>query len=178
MKVSYKVALGAIFMALCTIIMASTSIFPFGSFAFPGVAGVLLVIISLELNKKWALTVYLGVLLLSIFLTGDHTAIISFAVLFGYYPILKEIIEKIRKPLIEWIIKIVVFNVAVIVGVGLTILFFGLETLLSEYSGFGTIGIIIFYFICNIVFVVYDLALSRLITFFIIKVLPMLKKLH
>ncbi len=177
MKKSYKIALGGLIMALSVIIMSLTTLIPIGSFAFPAIAGVLLVILSLELNKKWAFLVYIGVSLLSIFVSSDHTAIISYIVLFGYYPILKEVIEKIRKPLLEWIIKYAVFNAAILLGIGLTVFFFGFELLAAEYAGFGTIGIIAFYLGCNAVFAIFDIALTRVITFFIIKLLPLFRKL-
>ena len=83
MKSSYKVALGAVFMALSTIFMMATSVIPIASFAFPALAGALLIVINLEVGRKWALLVYAGVSLLSLFLSSDHTAVISFIVFFG-----------------------------------------------------------------------------------------------
>lgn len=177
MKKSYKVALGGLIMALSVIIMALTTVIPVASFAFPAVAGVILVILSLETSKKWAFLVYIGVSLLSIFLSSDHTAIISYIVFFGYYPILKEVIEKLRKSVLEWIIKYAVFNAAIIIGVLITFALFGLEYLMAEYGQFGIIGIAAFYLGVNGVFAVYDIALSRVITVIIIRVLPILRKL-
>ena len=84
MRPSYRVALGAMVMALATLFMMATTIFPFASFAFPAIAGVLLIVLNLEFGKKWALLVYLGVALLSFFVSSDHTAVISFVVFFGY----------------------------------------------------------------------------------------------
>ena len=178
MRTSYKIALGAMIMALSTLFMMATNLFPFESFAFPAIAGVLLIVLNLEFGKKWALLVYVGVSFLSFFLSSDHTAVISFVVLFGYYPIAKEVIEKINKRAIEWVLKLLLFNAAITAGVLLTIALFGAEVLHAEYSEFGEIGIVIFIAACNVVFVFFDVALTRLITLMVYKVLPKLKKLR
>jgi len=174
---AYKIALGAIIMALCCIFMLATTVFPFASFAFPAIAGVLLIFLNIEFGKGWALLVYAGVALLSFILSSDHTAVISFAVFFGYYPILKGVIENLRKPVLEWLIKILTFNLAILVGVFLTILLFGKEILLMEYSQFGKAGLIAFIGACEVVFVVFDIALTRLISFAVNYILPRFKKL-
>lgn len=176
MKTSYKVALGGMIMALCVLCMTATNLFPIASFALPAIAGVLIIPVNLELGKKWALCVYLGTALLSIFISSDHTAIISFIVLFGYYPILKGVIERIRKPLIEWVLKMLLFNASVGVGVLLTLLFFGLDTLIAEYGELGKLGIVVFWAVCNVVFVVFDIALTRIITLIIYRFLPLFKR--
>lgn len=178
MKKSYKVALGGLIMALCLVIMAFTTIVPIASFALPAVAGVALIILNLEFGKGWAFLVYIGVAFLNFFISSDHTAIISFAVLLGYYPILKGVIEGLRKTVLEWVIKMSTFNFAILIGVLLTVLIFGKEILIAEYSEFGKLGIGLFILVCNTVFVIYDLALTKVITFIIIRFLPLLKRFH
>lgn len=177
MRVSYKVALSGMVMALSVLCMTATTLFPFASFALPALAGVLLIPLNLELGKKWAFLVYIGVSILSFFISSDHTAVISFLALFGYYPIIKGVIEKIRHPFIEWVLKMLLFNAAIAVGVLLTIAFFGMDILLSEYSEFGKIGLGIFILACNVAFIIFDFALTRLITLIILRLLPLLKKL-
>ena len=178
MKASYKIALGAVFMALSAIFMMATSVIPIASFAFPAIAGALLIVINVELGRKWALLVYAGVSLLSLFLSSDHTAVVSFIVFFGYYPIVKGIIEKCRKPVLEWVLKMLLFNAAIAVGVLLTILLFGMDILLMEYSEFGKAGLGIFILACEVIFVVFDIALTRLITLLIYRILPKMRRLR
>ena len=178
MKASYKIALGAVFMALSAIFMMATSVIPIASFAFPAIAGALLIVINVELGRKWALLVYVGVSLLSLFLSSDHTAVVSFIVFFGYYPIVKGIIEKCRKPVLEWVLKMLLFNAAIAVGVLLTILLFGMDILLMEYSEFGKAGLGIFILACEVIFVVFDVALTRLITMLIYRILPKMRRLR
>ncbi|MBQ5816359.1 MAG: hypothetical protein IIW33_02740, partial [Oscillospiraceae bacterium] len=160
------------------IFMMATSVIPIASFAFPAIAGALLIVINVELGRKWALLVYAGVSLLSLFLSSDHTAVVSFIVFFGYYPIVKGIIEKCRKPVLEWVLKMLLFNAAIAVGVLLTILLFGMDILLMEYSEFGKAGLGIFILACEVIFVVFDIALTRLITLLIYRILPKMRRLR
>ncbi len=178
MKTSYKIALGAVFMALSTIFMMATSVIPIASFAFPAVAGALLVVVNIEVGRKWALLVYAGVSLLSLFISSDHTAIVSFIVFFGYYPIIKGAIEKIGKKWLEWILKMLLFNAAIIAGILLTILLFGMDILMMEYSEFTVAGLGVFILACEVVFVVFDIALTRLITLLIYRILPKMRRLR
>ena len=176
MKTSYKVALGGMIMALCTLCMTATNLIPIASFALPGVAGVLIIPVNLELGKKWALSVYLGTALLSIFISSDHTAVISFIALLGYYPILKEVIDRLKSRVLKWALKMLIFNLSIALGALITIIFLGLDILIAEYGEFGAIGLPIYIAVCNIVFVVYDVALTRITALIIYRFIPLLKK--
>ena len=93
---------------------------------------------------------------------------------FGYYPILKEKIEKLKMP-IAWLIKIALLNVALVICITLaSIVFYGgnmLETLFTMFGaeGWGMYAVIGICVLVNIVFVIYDIALTRLITFYFVK---------
>ena len=99
-----------------------------------------------------------------------------YLIFFGYYPILKEKIEKLFMPL-AWLLKLIVFNLAVTVyAVICYFLFFGqLEALFNEAAsllggvGNGAVIIAAIYLVLNIVFVVYDVALTNLITLYLVK---------
>ncbi len=177
MRKSYKVALGGIIMALSTLCMAATSLFPAASFALPAAAGVLLIVLNIELGSKWAVSVYVGVSLLSLFLSSDYLAVVSFIALLGYYPIVKESIERLRRPVLEWILKIILLNVTILIGSLITLLFLGSGALMAEYGEFGLVGIIIYILGLNGAFVIYDIALTRIVTLIILKFIPLLKKI-
>jgi hypothetical protein len=99
-----------------------------------------------------------------------------YLVFFGYYPILKEMLEKLYKP-IAWGLKLVVFNIAVTAyGFICYFLFFGqLKALFEEVSALlggisaGAVIVIAIYVALNLVFVVYDIALTRLITLYLVR---------
>ena len=78
MRNSGKIALGGLISALCLVCMFLTGLIPFATIALPAIAGVLLIVVVIELGKRWALLVYAAVSLLSILLTADMEAKLLF----------------------------------------------------------------------------------------------------
>lgn len=76
MNQSGKVALGGIITAVCTVLMFLTGLIPIGTYALPAIAGVLLMVIVIELGSKWAWMVFLAVSLLSALLAADKEAVL------------------------------------------------------------------------------------------------------
>ena len=58
MKQSSKCAIGGIVSALSLVLMISVAIIPFLTYALPALAGVLIIFIVIEIDKKWAFGVY------------------------------------------------------------------------------------------------------------------------
>ena len=92
-KKSYKVAFGGVVAALSLVLMFLTGIIPFGTYDFPSLAGMALVLIAIELGYRYAFMVYAVVALLSVFFVPDKEAAMFFVLILGYYPVLKGIIE-------------------------------------------------------------------------------------
>ena len=65
------------------------------------------------LRVRYALLAYAATVLCALFLYPSNLSIIAFAVLFGYYPVLKLYIEKAHSLWVEWSIKVLVFCVFV-----------------------------------------------------------------
>ena len=95
-KRSAQVALCGMMAALCMLLMFMTGLIPFATYAIPALAGILMIVIVVETNAKWALLVYIAVSLLSIFITPDREAAMMFIAFFGHYPILKLYLERVR----------------------------------------------------------------------------------
>ena len=74
MKTSFKVSLSGVIGALSLVLMLLTSVIPFGTFAFPAFAGMLLISIVIELGNSWAFLVYFTVSTLSLLLLTDKEA--------------------------------------------------------------------------------------------------------
>ncbi len=73
-------------------------------------AGVLLIPIVLESGVKWGFMVYAVVGILNAILTPSLEAKVLFIAFFGYYPVLKALIERIRFRPLEWAAKLLLFN--------------------------------------------------------------------
>ena len=103
LKRTGKVALCGVIAALATVVML-LSYFPYLTYAVPAVAGLLFVILAIEAGKKWAFASYLAACVL-VFLMAEQEAKLMFIAFFGYYPILKGLIESLRKKALEYVLN-------------------------------------------------------------------------
>ncbi len=170
MNNTYKITISAIFSALSVVIML-VSYFPYLTYAVPAIAGLCIMVVLIETDCKWAFFSY-TVSAVLILLFGEMESKLMYVFLFGYYPIAKALIEKIGKPIIEWILKIFLLNTAVLSVYGLLADALGIVT--DDLIKYGTTILLI---LANIVFVVYDIAISRISMTYIYKLHPKLKKL-
>ena len=163
MKNSIKLTFCSIIAALSVIFML-LSYFPYFTYAVPAVTGLLVMVLVIELSVRWAFAAYVAASLL-IFLFAEPESKLMYICLFGYYPILKAIIEKLKKPFLEWILKLLVFNAAVILVYFIFAGLFGIS--LEDFKALGKYGAAIFLLLGNAVFVLYDIAVSRMAMFYI-----------
>lgn len=166
-KVSFIVSLGGIVSAICLFAMFLTGMLPLFVYALPALAGALMIIIVVEIGIKWAFVTYATVGILSLFITPDKEAAVLFIMFLGYYPIIKALFEKIKSRIAEWLLKIVCFNISILVAYQIIIKVFGMVDVLEQFGDYGKYGALILLFFANIVFVIYDIALSRAISAYI-----------
>ena len=100
----FKMALTSIFLAL------SVAIIYFGSVAVV-LSSLLTVIAYEECSKRYAILLYFGTLLLSLFLSISKTVVIYYA-FFGVYPILKYDLDKIKNALLRRVCKFFVLSLS------------------------------------------------------------------
>lgn len=166
-KKSTTVAMGGVSSALCLLCMFLTGVFPFATFALPAIAGMILISVVVENGYKVATTVYAAVSILSVFIVPDREAAMMFIGFFGYYSIIKGKIDKLKFKLIKLIVKFAIFNTAVIVVYTIIIYFFGMTDIIEEIPAFGEYSLLVMLLMGNVVFVVYDIALTRVATAYI-----------
>ncbi len=99
---------------------------------------------------------------LSLVLLPNKTPAAMYVVFLGYYPIIKEKLEKLKKP-ISWLLKEVIFNVALVA------LFLIVKFLLMPNISEPLWMYVALVVLSEVAFILYDIALTRLITFYIIK---------
>ncbi len=166
---SYKLSLCAVIVAISVVLLLVTGVFPFASYALPGLAGAMLAIIVIEAGMKWAMLSYIAVSLVAFFITGDITAKSAYILLFGYYPVLKCIIEKIKPVLLRWGVKFLNVNLSIIASFLITTYLFKLPDFIDEFKTVGPIVAVAFLIMANIAFVLYDILLTRLIALYFYK---------
>ena len=79
------------------------SYFPYFTYAVPAITGLLTMMLVIEINVKWAFVAYIAASVL-IFIFAEPESKLMYICLFGYYPIVKSLIERINKPVIEWVL--------------------------------------------------------------------------
>ncbi len=163
MKHSRKIALGGLLAALSLVCMLLT-IFPFADYALPALAGVLLIPIVLESGVKWGFMVYAVVGILNAILTPSLEAKVLFIAFFGYYPVLKALIERLSSRVLEWGVKLLVFNGAMVAAYALMLYVFALPA--DSLELFGVNVPLLLLGLGNVVFLIYDVAVTNLIAMY------------
>ena len=174
MRQSAKVALDGILCALSLVCMLLT-ILPISEMGLPALAGAVLIPIILEIGVKWGWMSYACVALLSLLITPSMEAKVLFIAFFGYYPVLKALIERLRKIWLEWIIKLAVFNLTMIGAYWIMLTFLGLPA--DSFEIFGLDLPFVILAIGNVAFVLYDIALTGVITTYLRVLQPKLARL-
>lgn len=167
MKQSSKCALGGIVSALSLVLMISVAVIPFLTYALPAVAGVLIVFIVVEIDKKWAFGVFSAVAILAFLLVPDKEVAMMYIAFFGYYPIIKAVLESKLPVALGWIIKVLLFNVTMVAAYLVLIYVMGIE--IDEITEYGAIAVPMLLGAGSITFIAYDIALTQIISLYLVK---------
>lgn len=159
---STQVAIGGMASALCLLLMFMTGMIPFATFALPAVAGIVLIAVLVEMGRPTAALVYAAVSLLSLFMCPDKEAAMMFIGFFGFYPVIKDLLDRIKPKLLCGIAKFAVFNAAIIASYWVIINLFGLDDIMEEMGAFGSFSLLLTWLMGCAVFVVFDIALGRI----------------
>ena len=158
MKNTKKITFCAIMSALAAVVML-VAYFPYFTYAVPAMAGLFVMVVVIEINCKWALLTYISSAFLA-FLFAETESKMIYIFFFGFYPIIKCLIEKIRKPVFEWALKLLTFNACVV-----SLYYIFAEVLMLSFEDLGKFadyGAVVLLVLGNVVFIVYDFAVSRL----------------
>lgn len=166
MKKAKKIALCGMMSALSVVLMFFTTLLPVLMYVLPILTGIIVLLVFHMTDKKWALGVYFTTSVISLLLLTDKEAALTYTLFFGYYPLIKDIVEKLPR-VVALLLKLLFFNVAaVMIGV-VGVYVFGLSA--EEYSEFGKATIPLLLSLANVVFIMYDLMLKKY-KFFIIEI--------
>lgn len=159
--------MGGIVAALSLVLMISVAVIPFLTYALPAAAGLLITFIVIEIDKKWAFGVYCTVAILGMLLVPDKEVAVMYLAFFGYYPILKAVTESKLGKITGWAVKILLFLASIVISYFLMIKFMGVT--IDEIDEMGIIAIPLLLGMGTLAFILYDIALTRMITLYTIK---------
>jgi hypothetical protein len=163
-------AVSAMLCALGVILLALGSLLQVLDISMAVIASLLVIFAVIELGGKYPYLVYAVTALLSMLLIPYRSAPLFYLCFMGYYPILKEKIEGRVSPVLGWVIKLAVLCVALAVSAAVALWAFGLfqPSLLVLFA----------LLLCIPVFVLYDIALTRLISLYFVKWRHLFSFLH
>lgn len=163
---AFKLALCAVIAALEVLLMMASGLFRIGTYALPCFAGMLSVAIVIEYNCKWAFGVYAVSAILSFFLTADKEAALLFILFFGYYPILKNILDRhVKSVVLSYIIKFALFNAAAVGSFFAATYLFMIPA--EEFTLFGVYVPFVFLLLGNVFFFIYDIAVNVFVKLYV-----------
>lgn len=170
-SVSLKTAMGAMITALSVVILIPSALEVF-VYALPAMAGVLTMLAVVELDKGWAIGSYIATSFIGLLFVANKEAVMYYVAFFGYYPVAKAIFESKLSRAAEYALKLLLFNVSIILSGVVLVKVFGMpyNDLLGidgESAFFTKYALPIMLTLGNAVFILYDVALTRMLTAYI-----------
>ncbi len=163
-----RVAFTAVFTALAVAFMYIGCVLPTGQLGFLGLASLLGIAATVEFGLPGGLFVWLGGAILGLLILPSKTVAWLYAIFFGPYPAVKALSER-RGRAVEWCVKLAFFNLALSLAV------FALKATLVSFGSL-RFGTALLYILGNAVFVLFDVAVSRAVVFYMNKLHPRLHK--
>jgi len=160
-KKTRVITLSALFSALSFISLYFASVWPTGRYGLVAFSSLFVAGAVCEAGIASGVYVFIVGSALGMLLLPDKSAPVLYVLFFGYYPVLKSLIERVRRAYLQWILKLLVFNAAFMVLWFLAgALVFGSGDYPSGIFPILIIGL-------NLVFALFDYGFSKVIRFYV-----------
>ena len=156
-----KLALAAVLSALCFIMLLLGSVITLLDLSTAAIASFIIIFCVIELGGYYPYLVWLTVSFISLLMLPDKFGALVFALFCGIYPILKSYIERAPRVL-SWALKLLIFNAVLTVIIAASRFVLGIPAEEIDFS-------VMVYGVCNITFVLYDIASTRIISLYLFK---------
>lgn len=164
MRQSQRVSTGAIVTALAVVLLYISCAMPTMQLTVVAAAGILTAAVMIEAGTGLSVMVYVAVSLLSLLILPDKSSGVFYLFFFGHYPIVKYHLERVSNPVLCWAAKLAAGNLCIAAVCLILHLFF--PEWVFEYA------LWIIWAMCNLVFVLFDVALTRLIVYYQYRIRP------
>lgn len=158
MKKSIKAAAGGLCTALSVVLMLLGSVLYIFTYAVPMLLGILITMLKKTFGKGTAFSVYLATAFISFLLVSDKECVLMYVLFFGYYPIIKPHLEKIKPKPLSYLLKFLIFNASVIIIELISVYVFGIP--FFEDGVFSKTILCMFALLMNIIFFMYEFLLK------------------
>lgn len=156
-----KLALASVLSALCFIMLLLGSVITVLDLSTAAIASFIIIFCMIELGGYYPYLVWLTVSFISLLMLPDKFGALVFALFSGIYPILKSYLERLPRVLC-WMLKLVCFNIVLTLIITLSRFVLGIPAEEIDFS-------VMVYGLCNITFVLYDIASTRIISLYLFK---------
>lgn len=165
-KVSYVVSLCGIMCGLALALMFVLGMVPMFEYISSATAGILVWVIRERLGVKYGLVSYLAVGLLCLLITPNYEASMIYLFLLGYYPIIREYLQKIPLKILSVMAKLAVYAAGAVSAYMILIFAFGLEDLFDGLEDFGKYASLVLLGMGAVAFIIYDIFLGLFYPFY------------
>lgn len=155
-----NLTLSALFIALSVISLYIASVWPTGLLGLVAVASLFVAATVIEVSTAFGFYVYIISSVLGVLILPNIAAPLLYIFFFGYYPVVKSLIEHLKSVVMQWALKLFVFIAS------LTIIWFLFKDLIFNF-GENPPHIILIYLGGSVVFSIFDYGYTKLIWFYI-----------
>ena len=165
MKKNYRLAFNVAFCGIVTalaVVFMFLSIIPSFAYVVPAFSGIVIWTVTQHMNVKWAYLCYGASCLISLMLVPEPEANLFFVFFFGYYPTLCILLEKIKNKPLRFIVKLAIFNAAVVAAYNILVILLSAEEMLEGMEFLGDLAVYVFWAGGNIAFIIYDICMKTI----------------
>ena len=156
MKNTKKITFSAIISALAVAVMYIGALIEVLDLSTAAIASICVTLVLTEIGTKYAFLSYACIGVLSFLVLPTKYASLMFVGFLGYYPMAKAFFERTFRGIICLVLKFVLLNASIALMLGIVMLTVGYA---AEALWFEIMVLVL----ANVVFVVYDVALTRLL---------------
>lgn len=157
-----KITLCGVFGGLALAVLLGGDLIPLAVYVCPALAGMLILPVVCETDRKTGLLFYAGISLLGLLILPDREPAVLFIAFLGYYPLLKLSLDRIRPKALGLFCKLLLFNVTISGAYWLMLHLFGFDALADDFAGATKAFELALLAAGNVTFLIYDLAAARL----------------
>lgn len=167
-KQTRKITAAALMTAVAVALIYFAQLVPTMKLSLIAVAGVAAAFIVAESGPVYGLLCYAASAILSMILAPASGWM--YVVFFGWYPTVKCLIERLDRQAVEWPLKLAAFNAAFFV------LWFLLPAVIADVMPKLADMFWVLFLCANAAFVLFDIGLSKLLSYYIRVILPKIRK--
>ena len=162
-KGTRALTLCAIMSALTVISLFIATVWPSGQLGLAAFSSLFTAAAIIESGAPVGIYVYISSTLVGLLILPLDLPILVYAMFFGYYPVVKALIERIEARVVQWILKLIVFNAA------LCAVYLFLREIRYDFGEYAP-GLFLICLIGSAVFVLFDYGFSKVIGLYIFRI--------